>query len=149
MVRNRDAIVIDFGSMNYFGPLSADPSLLEVSLVFGTDDYDDPNSYIIWRRFVDYIFADPLIPPLPRGDYHQFGWLHKAIRELRHVVSCCGVEREEAMLILGGYLLRFGRLAPRELKSKKLMELAEKRSVYALVVADQISKKLEERHATL
>jgi hypothetical protein len=147
MVRNRDAIVIDFGSMTPFGPLSADPAILEVSLVFGTDNHDKASSFDAWREFVDHIFFDPLSPPPPKAGYHQFAWLHKAIRELRHVVTCCGVERNEALIILAGCLLRFGRLTPPELNSSELMSLAENRTVYALVVADQITKKLEEPHA--
>jgi hypothetical protein len=147
MVRNRDAIVIDFGSMGLSGPLSADPAILEVSLIFGTDDDDDPKSFNVWRKFVTYIFEDPLSPPLPRGDYPQFTWLHKAVRELRHVVTCCGVEDPEALIILAGCLLRFGRFPPLKLASKRLNALAERRRAYALVVADQICTKVEELYA--
>ncbi len=143
MVRNRDAIVIDFGSMEPFGPLYADPAVLEVSLVFGTDDHDDPACFDVWCKFVDFIFVDPLSPPLPKGDYPQFAWLHKAVRELRHVVACCGVDKSEALIILAGCLLRYGRNAPLKLATKELDELAEKRRVYALVMAYQICERLE------
>jgi hypothetical protein len=147
MVRHRDAIVIDFGSMGPFGPLYADPAILEVSLIFGTDDHDDPESFDVWRKFVDYVFLDPLSPPLPKGDYPQFAWLHKAVRELRHVVACCGIEKPEALIILAGCLLRYGRNSSLKLKSKELDLLAENRRFYALVVAYQICEWLEKHYA--
>ena len=143
MVRNRDAIVIDYGSMGPFGPLYADPAVLEVSLVFGTDDDDDPNGFESWREFVDYIFTDPINPPLPDSRFPQFAWLHKAIRELRHVVACCGVEKNEALIILAGCLMRYGRNSPLKLVNSGLDSLAEKRRSYALVVAYQICGRLE------
>ena len=143
MVRNRDAIVIDFGSMERFGPLYADPAVLEVSLVFGTDDHDNPEYFDVWCKFVDFIFLEPLSPPLPKGDYPQFAWLHKAIRELRHVVACCGVDKSEALIILAGCLLRYGRNAPLKLATGELDLLAEKRRVYAIVMAYQICERLE------
>ena len=147
MVRNRDAIIIDFGSMGPFGPLYADPAILEVSLVFGTDNHDDPNSFNTWRKFVDYIFLDPLNPPLPKGDFPQFAWLHKAVREVRHVVACCGVEEQEALTILAGCLLRYGRNSPLKLASKRLDSLAESRRAYGLVVAYKICERIEKKHA--
>jgi hypothetical protein len=146
MVRNRDAIIIDFGSMGPFGPLYADPAILEVSLVFGTDNHDDPNSFNTWRKFVDYIFLDPLNPPLPKGDFPQFAWLHKAVRELRHVVACCGVEEQEALTILAGCLLRYGRNPPLKLASKQLDSLAESRRAYGLVVAYKICELIEKKY---
>jgi len=142
MVRNRDAIVIDYGSMGPFGPLYADPAVLEVSLVFGTDDQDDPNGFESWREFVDYTFTDPLSPPLPDSRFPQFAWLHKAIRELRHVVACCGVEKNEALIILAGCLMRYGRNTHLKLATRELDSLAEKRRSYALVVAYQICDRL-------
>ena len=142
MVRNRDAIVIDYGTMGPFGPLYADPAILEVSLVFGTDNDDDPNSFDSWRDFVDYIFTDPINPPLPDSRFPQFVWLHKAIRELRHVVACCGVEKNEALIILAGCLMRYGRNSPLKLANSGLDSLAEKRRSYGLVVAYQICERL-------
>jgi len=147
MVRNRDAILIDFGSMGPFGPLYADPAVLEVSLVFGTDNHDDPDSFHNWRAFVDYLFENPLSPPLSNGDFPQFAWLHKAVRELRHVVACCGVGEWEAMIILAGCLLRYGRCAPLKLVDGQLDLLAENRRAYALVVAYKICERLEELNA--
>ena len=148
MVRNRDAILIDYGSMGPFGPLYADPAVLEVSLVFGTDEHEDPASFETWRKFVDFIFINPLTPPLPSGDYPQFVWLHKAIRELRHVVACCGVDEREALIILAACMLRYGRNLPLPLKKEGLNILAEKRRTYALFVAYQICERLENKNAS-
>jgi hypothetical protein len=144
MVRNRDAIVIDFGSMEPSGPLSADPAILEVSLLFGSDEHDKLEHFEDWRNFINYIYKDPLSPPLPIGDYPHFIWLHKATRELRHVAICCGVGNPEALIILAGCLLRFGRLSRSDFKNDNLNILAEKRRVYALVMADRICTKLVE-----
>jgi hypothetical protein len=119
---------------------------LEVSLVFGTDNDDDPGLFETWRDFVDRLFLDPLRPPLLKGDYPQFAWLLQAVRELRHVVTCCGVETTEALIILAGCLLRFGRFPPLKLDNENLDILAEKKRAYALVVADRICARLEEQH---
>lgn len=143
MVRNRDAILIDLGSMGPFGPLSADPAILEVSLVFGADNDDDPESFNRWRRFVDAMYIDPLVPPIDDGAFHQFDWLHRAIRELRHIVLCCCLEKAEVLTVLAGSLLRFGRNTSLGLSSQGLDILAEKKRAYALVVAYKICEMLE------
>lgn len=146
MARHRDAIVIDFGSMGEFGPLFSDPAILEISLVFGTDNHDDPNSFEAWCKFVDYVYEHPLSPPLPHKEHHQFTWLHRALRELRHVIACSGVEEKEALIILSGCMLRYGKYPPFELESEELNELAEKRRTYALTVAYQLCDRLEEKY---
>ena len=148
MVRNRDAIVIDFGSMGPYGPLSADPAILEVSLVFGTDNGDDPKSFAEWRNFVDYIYDKPLAPPLPNSNFHQFNWLYKAVREVRHVVSCCGVGEIEALMVLAGCLIRFGRHSVLQMQNAELDDLATSRRIYALVVADSVCRRLKEYNAS-
>lgn len=152
MIRQREAIVIDFGSMPRigdigridFGPLSADPAFLEVSLAFGTDRLDSPDQFDEWRAFIDETFLSrpTMEPPRPSLDHFHFVWLQAAIREIRHVVKCCGISDEEAMIVLCGCLLRFGRLSMPDLPTKKLRELSEKKRAYALVVADRMMEKL-------
>ena len=144
MVRNRDAIVIDFGTMRDFGPLSADPAVLEVGLAFGTDCRDKPKLFKTWRSFIDDIFLNnhPLSPPLQTGAHFPFAWLEKAIRELRHVVSCCGVKSEEGLIVLCACLLRFASHSPRVFPKKpELDKLSEERRAYAVVVAERIFDK--------
>lgn len=145
MVRRHDSIVIDFGSMQDFGPLSADPAFLEVSLAFGTDSADSADTFDEWRRFIDEIFLDgsPANPPVPSMDHFHFIWLRKALRELRHVVKCCGVSDCEMQLVLCGCMLRFARLDPSDFKDKALVSLSEKRRAYALVVADRLLQRIE------
>ncbi len=113
MVRNRDAIVIDFGSMDEFGPITADPAVLEVSMVFGTDGDDDPKGFREWKSFVDEIFigSSALSPPIPDAEHIRFAWLRRAVRELRHIGSCCSIEPDEALIVLSGCLLRYARLS--------------------------------------
>lgn len=148
MIRRHDAIVIDFGSMEDFGPLSADPAFLEVSLAFGTDNADAVDSFEEWREFIDDLFLDipPSEPPLPSMNQYNFVWLRKAVRELRHVVKCCGVPDQEMKIILCGCLLRFARLDHSELKDKVLGTLSERRRAYALVIADRLCERLEVNH---
>lgn len=150
MVRRHDAIVIDFGSMEDVGPLSADPAFLEVSLAFGTDNMDSPDSFEEWRRFIDETFLEnsPSEPPLLSLDQFNFVWLRKALREIRHVVKSCGVSDQEMTVVLCGCLLRFGRLDAFDLSDQKLVALSEKRRAYALVVADRLCDRLERHHAT-
>ena len=138
MVRQRDAIVIDFGSMED-GPLTVDSAVLEVSLVFGTDKSDAPDSFPEWRALVDDMFINnsPLTPPALTSEHARLAWLRKAVRELRHIASCCGSSVAERNLILAAALLRFGRLAPFELEDA-LLDLSEEKRAYALVVAEHI-----------
>jgi len=143
MVRHHDAIVIDFASMNEFGPLFADPAILEVSLIFGTDDDDDPKSFDTWRGFVDSVYSDPLRPPLLKGDHPQFSWLHKAVRELRQVMAGCGIEKKEALVVLAGCMLRYARNPIVEFKHAALNTLAEDRRAYALEVAYRLCERVE------
>jgi hypothetical protein len=146
MVRYRDAIVIDFASMQEFGPLYADPAILEVSLIFGTDGDDDPKLFDAWCGFVDSIYLDPLRPPLPRGDHPQFAWLHRAVRELRQVIAGCGIEKKEALIILAGCMLRYARNPKepfREFKDPALNTLAEERRAYAFEVAYRLCEQVE------
>jgi hypothetical protein len=143
MVRHRDAIVIDFASMKEFGPLFADPAILEVSLIFGTDEDDDPKSFDAWCGFVDSVYSDPLRPPLPKGDHPQFFWLHKAVRELRQVIAGCGIEKKEALIILAGCMLRYARNPIVKFRDAALNTLAEDRRAYALEVAYRLCERLE------
>jgi hypothetical protein len=143
MVRHRDAIVIDFGSMNEFGPLAADPAILEVSLVFGTDDEDDSKSFDAWCGFVDSIYSDPLRPPLSKGDHPQFAWLVKAVRELRQAIASCEFEKKEALIILAGCMLRHARNSNLRFKDMALDTLAENRRAYALAVAYRLCEQVE------
>lgn len=142
MVRHQDAIVIDFGSMRDFGPLTADPSFMEVSLVFGADDDDDPKRFGEWVRFVDDLFQEPLHPPILDSEHLRFAWLRRAVRELRHIVSCCGIKRAEGLIVLAGCLLRYGRLSRLEYDTPELVQLSEDRRAYALVIADRLCAKL-------
>jgi len=145
MVRNRDAIVIDFGSMQDFGPITADSAILEVSLVFGTDERDDPSAFSDWCDFVRDLFVNksPLRPPIHDAEHFRLAWLRKAVREVRHVGACCDIEPAEALIVLAGCLLRFVRLSPLEFKGRPDLEkLSEDRRAYALVVAEQICSTL-------
>jgi aminoglycoside phosphotransferase (APT) family kinase protein len=148
MVRRHDAIVIDFGSMEGFGPLSADPAFLEVSLAFGTDNADTSDSFDEWREFIDDLFLDisPSEPPLPSMNQYNYTWLRKALRELRHVVKCCGVPEREMKIVLSSCLLRFARLDRSELTDQALVALSERRRSYALVIADRLCERLEANH---
>jgi len=143
MVRHQDAIVIDFGSMRDFGPITADPAVLEVSFVFGVDEADDPAAFADWKSFVDEIYLAPLQPPVHDAEHFRFAWLRKAVRELRHIGSCCDTEPDEAIVVLAGCLLRYGRLSPLEFTDHTLVRLSEERRAYALVVAERLCCKLD------
>ena len=144
MVRRSDAIVIDFGSMpilpgDVWGPLTADPAALEVSLAFRTDD-EDESSFEEWKTFIDKAYAcSPKIRPLnPEGVPSSLSWLHRALREIRHIPFGCDCGEKEAALVLAAYLVRFARLPIEDLKTKKLRNRASRRHAYALVVAERI-----------
>lgn len=145
MVRHRDAIVIDFGSMSNQGPLAADPSNLEISLVFGTDEKDNSNSFSGWRQFVDYVYPEPdgrvssfLAPPRPLPEHDIYSHLCRALREIRHVLSCCSAIEQESAIVFIASLLRFARLRPMLPPTSNLYRLAEEKHAYALVVADRL-----------
>lgn len=147
MVRNRDAIVIDFGSMGEFGPVTADLSLLEVSLIFAIDEGERDNK--IWFKFVNEIFVDnsPLRPANDVEDHCPLSWLRKAVREVRHVGAGCEIDRKEALIVLAACLLRFARLSILDSQSSILVKLSETRRAYALVVAEHICSLLSQPDA--
>lgn len=139
MVRGRDAIVIDFGSMDDQGPITADAAFLEVSLVFGVDERDVDDSFDEWRDFVDelYIRQSPVVPPIHDAEHIRYAWLRKAVRELRHIGSCCGGSLDESKTVLAACLLRFARLSASEFSSPALVELSERRRAYAIVIGEK------------
>jgi len=143
MVRHRDAIVIDFASMKEFGPLGADPAILEVSLVFGTDDQDDSGCFGAWCGFVDSLYLNPLRPPLSQGHYPQFGWLLRAVRELRQTVASCEFGIKEALIVLAGCMLRYARHPADSFADTRLNALAKNRRAYALVIAYRLCEQLK------
>lgn len=145
MVRRHDAIVIDFGSTEPFGPMSADLAFLEVSLAFGTDNGDAADSFDEWRELIDELFLnmEPSELPLPSINQYNYLWLQKAVRELRQVVKCCAVPCLEMKVVLCACLLRFARLDPSEVKDSALLALSERRRAYALVIADRLCERLE------
>jgi len=145
MVRRSDAIVIDFGSIDEWGPLTADPAALEVSLAFRTDDVDR-STFEEWRRFIDKAYACvPRIRPLnPERTPTSMSWLHRALREVRHILFGCDCVEKEAALVLAAYLMRFARLPIEDVSTKRLRKLAAQRHAYALVVAERILKSIDQ-----
>ena len=144
LVRQRDAILIDFGSMRQDGPITADPAILEASLIFATDEFEAATDFAKWRKFVDEVYRND--PPFGRPhvgpDHMQFAWIRRAVREVRHVVTCCGASPVESMIVLCGVLLRAARGAGFP-KRHRLHILAEKKRAYALAVANRLCVKLE------
>jgi hypothetical protein len=124
--------------MKYTGPVTADPASLEASIVFGMRETESPKLQSEWRRFVDELYSSPLEPPLPTADHFQFAWINRAIRELRHVVHCCGVSPKEALLVLAASLLRFARFSPCDFKNSTALGISEERKAYAIVIAQRL-----------
>ena len=143
MVRGKDAILIDFSSVQN-GPLAADPAALEVSLVFSIDDNDRLKQFGEWKKFVNEIYKGNPTHQLPSAEKKpgSFSWLRKAIREIRHVLLGCDYKQKETTAILATYLIRFARLPLEDCKnSLKRLDLLH--HAYALVVAERIVKSLK------
>jgi hypothetical protein len=138
MVRHRDSIVIDFGSMRHEGPLTADPAALEASIAFGTREGESPNNQKEWFNFIDQIYQKHLELPIPTPDHFHFAWVNRAIREVRHIVRCCAVDRDEALLVLAASLLRYARFSKPSFDNLALLEVSEERKAYAMVKAQQL-----------
>lgn len=143
MVRDKDAIVIDFGSMRPKGPLTADPASLEASIAFGTRKDEAPNDQKEWFRFIDEIYQNPLELPIPTADHLPFAWVNRAIREVRHVAKCCEVSRDEALLVLAASLLRYARFSKPSFDDRHLLDISEERKAYALVKAQQVFEQVK------
>lgn len=141
MVRGGDAILIDFSSAE-MGPLTADPAALEVSLMFGTDELDVPNSFGDWRGFIDEMYGTTILalrhPGLFSSKPNRYAWLRRSLRELRHVLLACEGNPVEAMVVLATNLMRYSRLDVEELPNDELRELARRRHAYALVIAERL-----------
>jgi hypothetical protein len=138
MVRHKDSIVVDFGSMLHEGPLTVDPAALEASIAFGTRKGESPNDQQEWFKFIDEIYQNPLELPIPTPDHFPFAWVNRAIREGRHIVHCCGVSPDETLLVLAASLLRYGRFSKSSLDNPTLLEVSEERKAYAMVKAQQL-----------
>jgi hypothetical protein len=138
MVRHKDSIVIDFGSMRHEGPLTADPASLEASIAFGTRKDESPNDQKEWFKFIDQIYQNPLELPVPTSDHIPFAWVNRAIREVRQIVRCCGVSNKDALLVLAASLLRYARFSKPSFNDLRLLEISEERKAYALVKAQQV-----------
>ncbi len=113
-----------------------------VSLIFGTDEDDDENSFVEWRSFTDQIYqptAETLRPPaLFESRPGPYSWLRRSIRELRHILLGCEAGELETKLVLAAYLMRYARLGLEVLTDPTLEPLALDRHAYALVVAERI-----------
>jgi hypothetical protein len=142
MVRTRDAIVIDLASAD-FGPLTADPAALEVSLVF--DGMPASMEFGVWRLFVDQLFATlpSLRPPVPEAKPTAFSWLYRAVRELRHILIGFDSIEPEATVVLAAYLMRFARFHQKTITSPASAN--ECRHAYALVVAEKLLEAMRPR----
>ena len=138
MVRHRDSIVIDFGSMGDFGPITADPAALEASIVFGSRPSTSKELQAERRDYVDELYRAPLVPPSPSAEHFQFAWMNRAVRELRHVVYCCGTTELEILLMLSASLLRFARFSPAGYGNLVVQKISEERKAYALVIAQRV-----------
>lgn len=138
MVRHKDSIVIDFGSMRHEGPLTADPAALEASIAFGTRKDESPTDQKEWSKFIDQIYQNPLELPIPTPDHFHFAWVNRAIREVRQIVRCCGVGRDEALLVLAASLLRYARFSKPSFNDPALLQVSEERKAYAMVKAQQL-----------
>lgn len=145
MIRGGDAIIIDFSTAGN-GPLTADPAALEVSLLFGTDEGDDPGSFDEWRSFLDEIYQATSLTLHPSALSEnmpgRFSWLRRPLRELRHVLLGCDCAKIEAEIVLATYLMRYARLEIEDLPNEELKKLAFCRHAYALVIAERIIKGL-------
>lgn len=140
MARGRDAIVIDF-SLIKRGPITADPAMLEVGLVFGTDQQEKLKDFEEWQKFVDEIYSGVTIhkPPLPEPNPGPFSWLRRAVREIRHVLLGSDCEQCETAAVLTTFLLRFARLGVEISGTGLRNTLALRKHSYALVVAERLA----------
>jgi hypothetical protein len=151
MVRGKDAILIDLLSIRD-APLAADPVMLEVSLVFGSDFDDDSYSFKSWKVFVDELYKKIPIhqPPLTERRPDQFSWLRRAVREIRHVMLGCDCDHLEASSIMVAFLMRFARLSPTSFGARTDRSIKASilnRHAYALVVAERIADSMTKRKA--
>ncbi len=140
LVRGKDAILIDFSAVNNDGPIIADPAAIEIGLVFGTDEDDDPNELPSWRQFVNKLYHKGLQhqPPPAERTPGPHTWLRRAIREIRHISLGCNCSMEEKNAVYSAYLIRFARLPIEKFRDKNLNPVALQRHAYALVAAERI-----------
>ncbi|WHZ07074.1 MAG: hypothetical protein OJF59_000827 [Cytophagales bacterium] len=145
MVIANDAIVIDFSAVTY-GPLTADPVALEISLSFNAGEKNHPK-FEKWKEFIDEVY-NPKQVTRPLGFTesvpNEFFWLRRSIREIRHVLIGCDCAHDEIKVIMACYLMRIARLTPIKRAGKK-EEFEFAYHSYALVVAERIINSLGEK----
>jgi len=145
MVSGNDAILIDFSAINPYGPLTADPATLEISLCFDLGE-KTPSLFENWQKFIDEVYEpDRILKPLPFTDQipTEFSWLRRAIREIRLILIGCDCCKDEIKIILACYLMRIARLSPKKIEGKDDFEF--KCRAYALVIAERIIISLDKK----
>jgi len=101
-----EAILIDFNSTQYSGPLVADPASLEVSLVFEVDPQDEDDEG--WRALVENLYKAEYLhraPPPPKEPARR-EWIWACVRQIRLIALDSQTNDKEYQFALVFHLLR-------------------------------------------
>jgi hypothetical protein len=104
--RRGEAILIDFNSARFSGPLVADPASLEVSLVFEMDSTDADNEG--WRELAHNLYESQYLhraPPPPKEPAAR-EWMWACVRQIRLIALESQETDREYHYALIWYLLR-------------------------------------------
>jgi len=142
MVRNNDAILIDFYKAKEFRPIISDFASLEVSLIFHVEEdekIDHKNNHDNWKRIMDSLYSySCIIDPscLLRGsDKREWQWLCvKQIRIRAMVEQDSGYEYAIALIM---HLMRRTTFGPNCTK-KNYIKINTDRDDYAYILAEKL-----------
>jgi hypothetical protein len=104
--RRGEAILIDFNSTQFSGPLVADPASLEVSLVFEVEATDQDNEG--WRTLVETLYRSEYLhraPPPPKEPAPR-EWMWACVRQIRLIALESQTTDREYQVALIMYLMR-------------------------------------------
>jgi hypothetical protein len=104
--RGGEAILIDFNSTQYSGPLVADPASLEVSIVFEVEATDKDNEG--WLKLVESLYESQYLhraPPPPKEPAPR-EWMWASVRQIRLIALESQTTEREYQFALILYLLR-------------------------------------------
>lgn len=144
MVRNGEAILIDFANIWERAPLIADLACLEVAICFTVAPEklvlvkSGDENFERWAKAIDFVFDGTClrqVPPLQEAP-DDINWLSAACRQTRNMAPQVGADPKHYAAALVAYLLRRARLGGRAGENKEV-------AAYALYIAEKVLIYLE------
>jgi hypothetical protein len=121
-VAGHEAILIDFASIEHYGPITADPASLDVSLVIDTNQVEGAE----WNKLAREIYSlstlrAPLVPPRPE---HHCASLLDSLHYIRQTAHTMQLDQIEYPVVVAVQLLRKASYRGKGVEQKRRRDFA-------------------------